>query len=286
MVEDRKALGNAIALNSLRFNLARVLGPMLAGLVLVHTGVAACFFLNGLSFIAVIISLLMMRLPTFVPASGRAPIGEGLRYIRQNRGVLRIILLIGVSSLMTWPISTLFPVFADYFHRSARGYSAIMSANGFGAAIGGFWLAGLGARFERSLLVYGGSALFCLSLLLLALATSFWLALCLIALGGFAMILFGISAQTRVQEQVPDALRGRVLAVYTLVFNGFFSLGGIEIGALAQRLHAQGAIALNGLLCLIVTACLYAWSVTDAKVQKALSTKDTKEHEGNTHGRP
>ena len=265
MVEDRKALGNAIALNSLRFNLARVLGPILAGVVLVKVGSSACFALNGLSFIAVIISLLLMTLPKFTPREQSGAMFDGFRYIRDTPSVLRIILLIGASSILTWPLGTLFPVFADAFRVGSRGFSAMMVANGVGAALAGLALAWAGTRVSSKAKVYGGSLLFCVSLLLLSMAHHYYAALACLVLSGFAMIVFGISSQIKVQEEVPDDLRGRVMAVYSLVFNGLFSIGGLEIGFLAEHIHAFGAVRLNAGLCLLVTLALLAWSVLDKR---------------------
>lgn len=263
LVEERGALGNAIALNSLRFNLARILGPMLAGIVLVKFGTSACFALNGVSFLAVIASLAMLRLPAFVRQARTGTVFDGFLYIARTPSVLRIILLIAAGSILTWPLSTLFPEFAALFHVGERGFSAMMSANGIGAAIAGLVLAWAGSRLSRRVAIYGGSALFCISLLFLAAAQPFWLMLLLLAVSGFAMILFGISSQTKIQEEVPDALRGRVMAVYSLVFNGLFSVGGLEIGYLAGRLKPMGAVHLNAAVCLVLTIAILAWSLVD-----------------------
>lgn len=260
MVTKRDALSNAIALNSLRFNLARFIGPILAGFVLVKWNAAGCFFLNGVSYIAVIASLLLMRLPAFTPQSRSLSMWEGFRYIAENRSVLRIVSLVGVSAIFTWSLSTLFPVIAAQFHSGAQGYSGIMSANGIGAALGGLILAALADRFSRYWLIYGGTIVFCGAQLLLSVTSSYALALFILFLSGFAMIVFGISCNTKVQEDVPDALRGRVMAVYSLVFNGLFPIGGLEIGFLAQRYNAPIALRVNGTICLIITLAILAWS--------------------------
>ena len=267
MVDERAALSNAIALNSLRFNIARVLGPVLAGIALVRFGAASCFALNGLSFIAVIASLSLMRLPAFKVRENSGSFFDGFRYIWETRSVLRIILLTGSASVLLWPLSTLYPVFATQFHKGEGGFSAMMAMNGFGAAIAGLALAWVGGSVPVRAKVYGGSALFCVSLLLLAVAHFYFAALACLVLCGFAMILFGISSQTKVQEDVPDALRGRVMAVYSLVFNGLFSVGGLEIGWLAEphRFGAREAVASNAVIGLIVTAGLYAWSVLERR---------------------
>ncbi len=265
MVDDRSALSNAIALNSFRFNIARVLGPVLAGVALVNFGAVSCFALNGVSFIAVIISLLLMRLPAFTPREKSGSVFDGFRYIWQTHGVLRIVLLVGASSLLLWPFSTLYPVFATAFHRGEAGFSAMMSANGVGAAVAGLALVGIGSRIPMRGRVYGGSAFFALTLLLIAAFPRYQAVLALLTVSGFAMIIFNISAQTKVQEDVPDALRGRVMAVYSLVFNGLFSIGGLEIGGLAERVSPRAAIGVNALLCLMVTVALYTWSVIERR---------------------
>jgi len=280
MVDDRDALGNAIALNSLRFNLARFIGPILAGAVLAKVGAAMCFWLNGLSFIAVIISLLMMRLPPFKPHEDSQPVWEGFHYIWKTPSVLRVIALIGIGSLLAWPVSTLYPVFATNFAQAILGkaataarvssYSAvtlsqIMAVNGIGAALGGLALAALGERIPRRVSVYGGALLFCVALILFSSASAYWMALGVLLLSGFFMIVFAISSNTKVQEDAPDALRGRVMAVYSLVFNGLFPIGGLEIGFLAEHLNADLAVCINASVCLVLGLGLLTWMLMDRR---------------------
>lgn len=274
MVDERSAMSNAIALNSFRFNIARFAGPIFAGMVLTRFGAPVCFFINGLSYIAVVISLLMMRLPPFVPVLRHINIAEGFAYIWRTRAVLRVTTLVGASSIFAWAVSTLFPMISAYFGRGEGGYSAIMALQGVGAAAGAAMLAAFADKLNRRALVYGGAFWFCTLLVLTALSPNFPMALIFLGLAGFAMIVFGMSAQIRIQEEVPDELRGRVLAVYSLVFQGLMPVGGIEMGFMAQHLHrhsllwlpragAQIAIALNALCCLCVTAALYTWSTRD-----------------------
>ncbi|MCW3052683.1 MAG: Arabinose efflux permease [Chthonomonadales bacterium] len=260
MVEERDALPNAIALNSLRFNLARFVGPVMAGVVLVRTNAAVCFFLDGLSFLAVIVSLLMMRLPAFTRLDRTDSIWGGFLYIRDTPRVLRLVLLIGAGSIFAWSVSTLFPMLADQFHRGAGGFSLLTGVNGVGAAIGGAALTIWGDRLPRRYAVYGGAILFCISLITLSFSHSFALSLAILIWAGFMMIVFAISAQTRVQEEVPDDLRGRVMAVYSLVFQGLMPLGSLEIGFLAAHLGGPEAIRINALLCLVIAVGLFAWS--------------------------
>ena len=137
----------------------------------------------------------------------------------------------------------------------------IMIFNGIGAALGAALLAGSGDRISRRWQVYGGSALFCLALQAMSFAGAFWQVLVLLTIGGFAMIVFGMAAQTLVQEEVPDELRGRVMAVYSLVFQGLFPVGGLEIGFLANRFGALTAIRVNASICLVITILILTWSL-------------------------
>ncbi len=271
LVDRRDALSNAIALSSLRFNISRVVGPLLAGVVLQKYGASVCFALNGLSFIAVIISLVMLRVPRVETATHDMHVLEGFTYVFQTRKVLRIILLIGAGSLLTWSSSTLFPMLSDLFHRRQAGFTMIMIFNGVGAAVGASILAANGDRISRRLQVYGGSGLFCVSLLALSLSGAFWQVLAMLVVGGFAMIVFGMAAQTLVQEEVPDELRGRVMAVYSLVFQGLFPVGGLEVGFLANHYGALNAIRLNAVACLIITLLILAWSVLSRRRAEALA---------------
>ncbi len=270
MVDEREALANAIALNSLRFNLARFIGPIMAGVVLVKLGAAWCFGLNGLSFIAVIISLMMMRLPEFRPHPAHGSVWDGFAYIARTSTVFRATFLIGIGSLFTWSASTLFPMLATHFHQGAAGFSRMTAINGVGAATGGVFLTVWGDRFERRSLVYAGAILFATALIFLARMHSFTATLVCLVIAGFAMILFAISCNTKVQTEAPDKLRGRVMAVYSLVFQGFMPLGSLEIGILAERVGAQAAIYWNAMVALCVTLCVFLWALVSERRQAAV----------------
>jgi MFS family permease len=268
MVEGREALGNAIALNSLQFNLARVIGPIFAGWVLVQAGAAGCFFLNALSFVAVLASLLLMRVAPRV-ASGRmkgaAGVLDGFHYIVRTPSVLRVILLIGTGALLFWSVSTVYPVFASHFHQGAKGFSQMMAANGIGAACGGIWIATAGDRLSRRHLVYGGAALFGVTLIGATLSPTYPFLLVCLVFSGLAMMLLGINANTRVQQDVPDELRGRVMAVYSLVFGGLLPVGGLETGFVTQHLGVNDAVRINAGVGIAITAALFTWSQLSAR---------------------
>lgn len=275
MVGDRAALGNAIALNSLMFNTARFIGPIFAGMVLVRFGAFVCFGVNSLSYIAVITSLLLMQVPREQPLHRQNSVWEGFRFIRQNRTVLRTVMMIGVASMTIWSVSTLYPVIAAHFGRSAAGYSAIMSLNGVGAAAGGLFVASLGHRFARRTLIYGGAVACCFGFLALTWMPSFYPALMCLLAAGFCMIVLGVNAQTKVQEDVTDALRGRVMAVYSLVFSALMPLGGLLIGFLAEHIGPMNAIRASAVACLVATLSLFAWSQRDPASRQITQREST-----------
>lgn len=264
MVEDPKALGNAIALNSLRFNLARCLGPMMAGVTLVKLGAAACFALNGVSFIAVIASLALMQLRPAKQEPLRGPQRlspwEGLRFIVGVPALLRVTLLVGAASLLIISVSTLFPVFAAQFHQKAQGFSTIVTVNGIGATVGGMAVLTISDRLPRRWLVYFGAMAFALSLVLLSFAPNFLFALVCLFISGAGMVIFSTCANTKIQEESPNELRGRIMAVYSLVANALTPLGGLLLGYLAEKWKAPLAVRLAATLCLLITFGLYAWS--------------------------
>jgi MFS family permease len=263
MVETRDAMGNAIALNSLQFNIARFAGPILAGIVLSKMGAPMCFFLNGLSFIAVIISLLMMRIDVIEKESSQVDVWGGLTYTKRNHAALRVITLIGCASLFTWSAGTLFPVFADRLGKGASGYSAMLAFNGIGAALGGLAVASFVSRFPRMNVIFTGSFIFALSLFFFALSHNYSYSLVLLAVSGIGMVLFGITSNTKVQEDVPDILRGRVMAIYSLVMGGLMPLGGLEIGFLAEKVGPVLAMETNAALYAICTIIVIAWEIVE-----------------------
>ncbi len=264
MIEDPRHLGNAIALSSLRFNLARVLGPMLAGFIMAKTGVATCFLINALSFIAVITSLLMMRTP-HVPKQGKKQsIREGFRYIIENKLVLRNVLLIASGALFAWSASTLYPVFAHTFGVGATGYSWLTSAAGLGAMTSGFMLAKYGESVPRRIRIYGGAMLFALSLILFTFTHTLAQGMILLVFVGFGMILCANTSNVAVQSEVPAQLRGRVMAVYSLAFQGIMPVGGLLAGYMAKRFGAPQTIRINAMFFLIIVCMLLVWSYQDS----------------------
>ncbi len=252
---SREDLLNAISLNSSIFNGARVIGPSLAGLAIGWFGTPICFLLNGLSFIAVIIGLRMMRLPDFVPLARhiKPPSAwSGVTYVWGNRRVRTILGLLGAVGIFGWSYAVLLPAFArDIFGRGADGYGVLMSASGVGALAGALTVATAGHIFPSRKVALTGVWIFSAALLAFSFTRNFYLALAFMVLGGFGMLLFFSTSNTVMQTIVPDEMRGRVLGVWGLVFGAMIPLGSLEAGTLAHWLGAPFALAFGAIICAI-----------------------------------
>jgi MFS family permease len=261
----KEDLMNAIALNSSMFNAARIVGPAIAGVLIGVAGVGVCFFVNGVSYVAVIAGLLAMRLPPFVTRPMPTTAWEGVRqavaFIRGDARVWVLVVLVAVFSVLGFPFIVLMPVVArDVLHTDARGYGLLMAAVGIGAMLGALGLAVRGPRVPKGAALLGGGAAFGVLLVLFAAARSVGVALALLALAGCAMIVTTALANTMLQTLVRDELRGRVMAFYAFVFVGMAPLGAFQAGLVAEHAGAPAAIALGGAGCLIAAA-LVAWRV-------------------------
>ena len=250
-------LMNAIALNSSAFNVSRVIGPAVAGVLIAAIGIAACFFANALSYLAVIAGLLMMRLPETppAPAGDRASFQEGLRegyrYIADNRWPRTLIAITATLSVFGYSFLTMLPVYArDVLHRGAGGYGAIVSGVGIGAAIGALSIAAFGSRVRQGRMAVGGAGLFGGMLAASALAPNFLSAFLLFVLCGCSMALCSITANTLLQRQAPDHLRGRVMGFYSFVALGMAPFGSLQMGWLAEQFGVRSAFAVGGVACM------------------------------------
>ena len=247
----REDLPNAVALNSSLFNMARILGPGLGGLLIAWLGVTPLFLLNAISFIPVLIGLALIdvsKLNTYIKPvvagvvaakqSTMQSLREGLSYIAKTPSVLLIIAVIGAVSLFGINFNVVLPLFAtDVLHAGPVGFGLISSAIGFGALVSALWLAwGNKKPNIHSMLL--GAMIFCVLEAAFALSHLYILSLILIAAVGFAQITFSATANTALQTVTPDHLRGRVMSVYMLVFAGSLPLGNLFTGGLA---HLYGA---------------------------------------------
>ncbi|HEU5262534.1 MAG TPA: MFS transporter [Gemmatimonadales bacterium] len=265
----KEDLMNAIALNSAAFNAARVLGPAVAGALIGAFGVGICFFLNGLSYLAVIAGLLAMRLPPYLPAPRAHTVWAGLReavaFIRGDRRVSTLVLLMALLSIFGFPYLVMMPVFArDVLGRGAAGYGVMMASVGIGALVGALGVAVRGRRILKGVTLLAAGCSFGVLLLAFALSKVYVLSVALLALTGATMIVNNALANTTIQTLVPDALRGRVMGFYAFVFVGLAPLGAFQLGALAQRIGAPAAVALGGAVSALAVA-LAAWRVPELR---------------------
>jgi MFS family permease len=251
-------LSNAIALNSIQFNLARVIGPMLGGLALTRLGAPWCFALNGLSFLAVIASLLAIHV-RFVPRGGRDPfltsLGEGLRFVRRRPAMPELIGLAFAVTMLGLPLVVFLPVFArDVFRRGASAYTLLLLVHGGGSIAGALLVAALGRRARKGKLALAALLGLGAATAGFALSGSLPLSCLVLFLAGAALMAVFSLASTLVQEITSDAMRGRVMSVYNVAFRGGMPVGSLLTGALAPRFGAPPVLAVNGLLIVALAA--------------------------------
>src|SRR5881628_156918 len=265
---EKDDLVSAIALNSSAFNAARVIGPAVAGAVIGVLGVGVCFFLNGLSYLAVIGGLLAMRLPPYIPhpAPGSwAGLREVVAFIWSDRRVFALVILMGLLSVFGFPYLVMMPVFArDVLHRGATGYGVMMTAVGLGALAGALAIALFGHHIRKGpTLVFAGTS-FGVLLVTFALSKLYALSVALLALTGGTMIVNNALANTLIQTIVPDELRGRLMGFYAFVFIGLAPIGSFQLGTLAEHIGTPAAVALGGAITALVVA-LAAWRIPELR---------------------
>jgi predicted MFS family arabinose efflux permease len=245
-------LPNAIALNSIQFNAARILGPSIGGVALVALGASWCFGLNGISFVAVIISLLIIH-PQFVPSKSRESVltsmKEGFGFIRRQGTMEALIVLAFMMTLLAFPVVVFLPVFArDVFHGGPNVFTILLVCSGAGSICGALTVAALGKHKKMGLLVL--LMLLGLGALIAAFALSQRLVVSCVLIFLFGAVLLGVftSISSLVQLITPDNMRGRVLSVYNVAFRGGMPVGSLLIGALVKQYGAPPVIAWNGAL--------------------------------------
>lgn len=280
LVEGKEDLTSAIGLNSAMFNGARAIGPALAGILVATTGEGNAFFLNGLTFVAVLASMLMMRglpRPKTSLESQVDPLKHmagGIQFILKRQTILVLVSLIAVSAFLSMPYNTLLPVFAtDVLQESAQPVvEAICGSNslsmgcqapealplgllysmiGVGAVVGALVVASLPANARRGLLLTLGNLAFPAFLLLFAFSVNFTVSLILTLFIGFSFVWQNALANTLLQFVTPDELRGRVMAVYSMTFQAMFRLGGLQAGFVADWLGAAISVGMGAALSLL-----------------------------------
>ena len=259
MVESKEDLGNAIALNSSMVNAARLVGPAIAGMLIAGVGEGYCFLTDGISYIAVIISLLMMRITVQQARATRRRVmhelAEGWHYVMDSLPIRAILLNLAVVSLAGMPYTTLMPIFASQvLHGGAHTLGFLMAATGVGALAGSVQLAirrtvvGLGSRIVITTVLFGAS------LAAFAFSHSFWLSMAILPITGFGMMQQMASSNTILQTIVHDEKRGRVMAFYSMAFQGMTPFGSLMAGELASRIGAPWTVVVSGVMCIAAGA--------------------------------
>jgi MFS family permease len=259
----KEDLINAIALNSSAFNGSRVVGPALAGIAIGAIGLGACFLFNAISFLAVIWALAIMHLPAFQKPTTRprtwANIRIGLRYVREEGRVLRLMLNIAAVSIFGLPAIVLLPVLAkNVLGKGATEFGWMMSAIGIGAVAGALWLATFARALPRGKLLSWSAVLFGLLVIVTGIVRPFGWVLLTLALLGAAMIVTTALTNTLIQTITPDELRGRVVSVYSLAFVGMGPIGSLLFGGIAQRLGTPTALEIGGGIT-VLAAMILVW---------------------------
>ncbi len=261
----RRELPNAIALNSIQFNLSRILGPLVAGVTLAALGMAICFFLNGVSFLFVVAALLAIRNMSPIAASSsqerRSMLEEmrtGLSYVRARPSLLALMLLGFLSTFLGLPLQTLLPVIVhQIFKGDAAEYSQMMVFSGAGAVIGALifaWISRHGHLGRTALIMQG---LFGAVVIAFSFSRTMWLSEVLLFVGGICMIILASSMISLAQLIAPDDMRGRVMSIYNVAFRGGMPLGNLIAGSLASATSPTIVLALNGILLI----CVSVWFI-------------------------
>ena len=254
MVEDRADLSNAIAINSSMANGARLVGPAIAGVVIAAVGEGWCFLIDGVSYFAVIGSLLLMRIkPLDLRRSTRSMLeqmGEGWEYVRTFRPIRTILLLFALLSLMGWPYSVLMPIFAgQVLHGGAHTLGWLTGASGIGALGSALSLAVRKSVVGLTRMIQIAAAMLGVALILFGLSHTLWLSLVLMIFVGFGLMQCASASNTIIQALVPEDKRGRVMGYYTMAFFGAAPFGSLLAGGLAHQIGAPYTVIVTGAFC-------------------------------------
>ncbi len=252
---------NAIALNSAAFNGARIIGPVIAGMSIAYLGIPACFFINALSFLAVIFALSKMKIKGEIRVSSEGMFRDfmkGVQFIKGNRDFINVIGIIAVFSLVGLPYITLLPVFAaEVFQEGAKGLGFLVGASGIGALAAALHIAVRGNTIEKTRFMSWSGLCFSSALFIFALSKTFWFSLVVIMLGGWGMVSYLATANSYLQVSVPDELRGRIMSVYSFVFLGTVPVGNAIMGIVADLVGTTNAVLASGIIC-VAASLLFA----------------------------
>ena len=253
---NKKDLPNAIALNSIQFNLARVFGPLMAGAAMAAWGPAFCFSLNGLSFFVVIVALMSLSVTHSPQADRKSMLHElkgGLSYAKSQPSIIALTVLAAMTTFLGLPLLTLLPIFArEIFHGDVGRFSQMMAFSGMGAVTGALVVAWLGRFRHMGLTLLIVQMAFGVFITAFALSKTFWLSNILLFFAGATLLMLFSMTASLVQLIVPDQLRGRVMSIYMVAFRGGMPLGSLASGFFASRSSAPTILAINGVLVAVV----------------------------------
>jgi MFS family permease len=257
MVEDKDDLPNALALNSSMVNLSRLIGPAIAGIVLESLGDGVCFLLNAVSFMAVIGSLLLMRLPKFVKTVHKknvfGELKEGMSYIKRTPSIAFVLIMLALISLMVLPFSTLIPYYAkDVFKGTASTFGVIDSFIGLGAFSGAIFLASLKAGSNLKQILFINTLVFGVGLILFSHESNYPLALIFVTIAGFGMMSQITVSNTLIQTTVAPNMRGRVISFYAMAFFGMQPIGGLLVGSISKWIGTTDTLMGEGVAALLI----------------------------------
>lgn len=260
MVEKREDFGNAIALNSSMFNGAKLLGPSLAGILIAWLGEGICFLINGLSYLAIIVALLAIKIKQKKNETQGTHLGQelwdGFKYVIGFAPVRSILLLLVVISFLGMPFMVLMPVFAtNVLHGGADTLGFLVGASGVGALVGSFYLASRKTVLGLGKLIALASFIFGLGLVAFSLSPTLWLSFIFLFLVGFGMMVQLAASNTLLQTIVDDGMRGRLMGFFMMSFIGIEPFGSLAAGSLADVIGARTTIFIGGLCCIIGSIC-------------------------------
>jgi MFS family permease len=281
MVDDKRNLPNALALNSIMVNVARLTGPAISGIVLQKWGAGICFLLNGVSFFAVIGSLLLMKLPKYIPMEHhRKAVVElrlGWRYLVRTPTIARVILMLAVMSLLVIPFSTLLPIYAKViYHGDAATFGLINSFIGLGAICGALYLTTANSATEagRKKILLLTTLIFGIGLILFSHAKWFPLAMLFAVIAGFGMMAQTTMTNTIIQTSVAPEMRGRAISYFAMAYFGMMPVGSLLIGTVSQYVGAPNTVLGSGVVALIVLGVFWRF-LTGTKTSSTITTNKT-----------
>ncbi len=273
MVDRKEYLPNAIALNSSMVNAARLVGPALSGIVLEKFGAAICFLSNAGSFVAVIVSLMLMRLPNFVPRERTSTVAtdlkEGLSYLKNTPSISKVMLMLACVSLLSLPYVTLLPVYArEIFAGNASTFGVLNSFVGLGAVSGALFLASMKPGTNLRKVLFRCTLAFAVGLICFSYVTFFPVALLFISLAGFGMMAQTTISNTIIQTTVAPAMRGRVISYYAMAFFGMQPVGGFIVGTTAHIIGAPLTVLGQGIATLAIAFLFFPFLRKDILLRK------------------